>query len=237
MRVFWAWVEGATGNMALALDSLVELVRSWATVGGLSDVGLASIMDTLNTLLVGWMVFVAFILILGTFFYFKFIYPTESGITEESEDAEPEGEPQGKKKMTEGKRPASGKSRSVAPPSEPARKPTIVPEVGGEPVSPPVATGADPDAVNWTNNVFTWLYNSADGGPAMRKIWLDTVNENTVKTAIEVSVSPVCHLMLLMMQPSGGVKSIILHSPHLRLTRHFMVLLNLLIPTYDTSLT
>ncbi|XP_071520419.1 uncharacterized protein [Panulirus ornatus] len=188
MRVFWAWVEGATGNMALALESLVEQVRSWATVGGLSGLGLASIMDTLNTLLVGWMVFVAFILILGTFFYFKFIYPTESGIAEQPEDGEPEGEPQGKKNLTEGKKPTSGKSRSVAPPSEPARKPTIIPEVGGEPVSSPVATGADPDAVNWTNNVFTWLYNSADGGPAMRKIWLDTVNENTVKTAIETGI-------------------------------------------------
>nr|XP_045620378.1 uncharacterized protein LOC123771715 [Procambarus clarkii] len=188
--VFWAWVEGATGNMALAFEGLVEQVRSWVALG-LSGLGLSSVMDTLNTLLVGWMVFVALILIIGTFFYFKFIHHFESSDSGRSQDSQPRGESQDKKNVTEAssKRSAgggSGRSRpAAAPPAEPARKPTIVPDGVAEPVSSPVATGADPDAARWTNNIFTWLYNSVDGGPAIKKTWLHTINENTVKTALE----------------------------------------------------
>ncbi|XP_042225690.1 uncharacterized protein LOC121868805 isoform X2 [Homarus americanus] len=186
--VFWAWVEGATDNMAFALDGLVEQVRSWVAVGGLSGLGLASIMDTLNTLLVGWMIFVALILIIGTFFYFKFIYQYESGDLGRPHDTQPRGEPKDEKNKTAVKKSAPGRSGPEVKPAEPARKPTIVPDRSGEPVTAPVATGADPDAVKWTNNVFTWLYNSVDGGPAIRKTWLDTVNENTVKTALQTGI-------------------------------------------------
>ncbi|KAK8735678.1 hypothetical protein OTU49_005262 [Cherax quadricarinatus] len=184
LRVFWAWVEGATGNIALALEGLVEQVRSWATLGGL---GASYIMDTLNTLLVGWMIFVALILIIGTFFYYKFINHFESSDFGRPQDTQPQGELQEKKQVKE-TRAASGKSGPAAPPVPPAKKPTIVPDRAEEPVSPPVATGADPDAVRWTNNVFTWLYNSVDGAPAIKKTWLHTINENTVKTALETGI-------------------------------------------------
>lgn len=184
--IFWAWVEAASGNMALALTTLVEQVQSWAKgvgVGGLLT--LQPVMDTLGTLLVGWMIFVTLILILGTFFYFKFIHHLEN----EGTDTEGRGEDKGAAK-TSG--PATqGKAKAIR--KEQARIPTIVPDGKPAPVSSPVATGADPDAVKWACNVFTWLFNSAEGGEVVSKVWLRTLNENTVKTAIEVSVIVTLH--------------------------------------------
>lgn len=178
LGVFWAWVEGATSNMALAFEGLVEQVRSWTIVGGLSGLGLNSIMDTLNTLLIGWLIFVVLILILSSFFYVKFVQKLQSDSLSKKDRHEGETE---QKKASKAE-PTT--SKKVIPA---ARKPTIVPDGPPDHASPPVATGADPDAVNWTNNIFTWLFNSADGGPAVRKIFLDTINSNTVKTALEVS--------------------------------------------------
>lgn len=193
--IFWAWVEGARGNMALALAALVEQVQSWAKGVGLGGLTLLPNMDTLGTLLVGWMVFVTLILILGTFFYFKFIH--QLGNDAHTEDSTGPGEEgQGRASAGKGGTGAAGSATpgraKAARREEPARKPTIVPDGKPEPVSAPVGTGADPDAVKWTNNVFTWLYNSADGGPMVRKVWLETLNENTVKTAIEVSTMCCC---------------------------------------------
>lgn len=186
MGVFWAWVEGATGNIAVALQSVVEQVWSWVLGAvGLQGLGLPSSMDTLNTLLVGWMLFVTLILILGSFFYFKFIHQLDSESDSVSEDAGPKRDPRDREKAEGDKEGKAGKSKPVG---EPARTPTIVPRQPPSPVSPPVGTGADPDAVAWASNVFTWLYNSHEGGKVIKKIWLDTVNENTVKTAIDVSI-------------------------------------------------
>lgn len=183
LGVFWAWVEGATSNMALAFEGLVEQVRSWTIVGGLSGLGLSSIMDTLNTLLIGWLVFVVLILILSSFFYVKFVQTLQSDGLGKSRQGEGQGE-------TDQIRAAvQSSSESNASKEIPvARKPTIVPDGPPDHASPPVATGADPDAVNWANNIFTWLFNSADGGPTVRKIFLDTLNSNTVKTALETGI-------------------------------------------------
>ena len=189
--IFWAWVEGASGNMALALTTLVEQVQSWAVGVGLGGLTFHPIMDTLGSLLVGWMLFVTLILILGTFFYFKFIHHLENDSNSDQDDTTPSS--QGHSAKGKGASEGATKTRK----EEPARKPTIVPDKRGVPVSAPIATGADPDAVKWTNNVFTWLFNSAEGEKVMKKLWLDTINENTVKTAIEVSVIVLLLLLLL----------------------------------------
>lgn len=180
LGVFWAWVEGATSNMALAFKGLVEQVRSWTIVGGLSGLGLSSIMDTLNTLLIGWLVFVVLILILSSFFYVKFVQTLQSDGPGKSRQGETD---QIRAAVQLSSESSSSKEIPVA------RRPTIVPDGPPDHASPPVATGADPDAVNWANNIFTWLFNSADGGPTVRKIFLDTLNSNTVKTALEVSIT------------------------------------------------
>lgn len=180
LGVFWAWVEGATSNMALAFKGLVEQVRSWTIVGGLSGLGLSSIMDTLNTLLIGWLVFVVLILILSSFFYVKFVQTLQSDGPRKSRQGETD---QIRAAVQLSSESSSSKEIPVA------RRPTIVPDGPPDHASPPVATGADPDAVNWANNIFTWLFNSADGGPTVRKIFLDTLNSNTVKTALEVSIT------------------------------------------------
>ncbi|XP_066948807.1 uncharacterized protein [Macrobrachium rosenbergii] len=202
-RVFWAWVEGATGNMALALRGLVEQVLSWTPVGGLGGhLGLWTSMDTLHTLLVGWLVFVVLILAIGGFFYVKFVKKLEEekllkAAAAAANSAQPEEEDgevfptQGSSRSAASGRGGGGAGRSQAPAGKKvavARKPTIVPDGPREPVAAPVATGADPDAVNWTNNIFTWFYNSVDGGPIMTKTWLETVSENTVKTALETGI-------------------------------------------------
>uniref|UniRef100_A0A0N7ZB38 Phorbol-ester/DAG-type domain-containing protein n=1 Tax=Scylla olivacea TaxID=85551 RepID=A0A0N7ZB38_SCYOL len=182
--IFWAWVEAASGNMALALTTLVEQVQSWAKgvgVGGLLT--LQPVMDTLGTLLVGWMIFVTLILILGTFFYFKFIHHLEN----EGTDTASQGRGEDKGGARTSGSATQGKAKAIRK-EEQARKPTIVPERKADPVSAPVGTGADPDAVKWACNVFTWLYNSAEGGKVVNKVWLDTLNENTVKTAIETGI-------------------------------------------------
>lgn len=184
LGVFWAWVEGATSNMALAFEGLVEQVRSWTIVGGLSGLGLSSIMDTLNTLLIGWLVFVVLILILSSFFYVKFVQTLQSDALGKSRQGEVKEETDQIRAAVQSSSESSSIIRSPV-----ARKPTIVPDGPPDHASPPVATGADPDAVNWTNNIFTWLFNSADGGPTVRKIFLDTLNSNTVKTALEVSIT------------------------------------------------
>lgn len=177
--------------MALALAALVEQVQSWAKGVGLGGLTLLPNMDTLGTLLVGWMVFVTLILILGTFFYFKFIHTLGNESLTEQDDTGPGDEGKGRASKGKGGTGTAGSAtpgKSKAAKREEARKPTIVPDHKPELVSAPVGTGADPDAVKWTSNVFTWLYNSADGGQTVRKIWLETLNENTVKTAIEVSI-------------------------------------------------
>ncbi|XP_064121935.1 uncharacterized protein LOC135226386 [Macrobrachium nipponense] len=199
--------------MALALRGLVEQVLSWTPVGALGGhLGLWTSMDTLHTLLVGWLVFVVLILAIGGFFYVKFVKRLEeekllkaaaaaaasSGLPEgEDEEEEYDEEvPQGAASSSRSAASGRGGGRSQAPVAgkkkkkkvEAARKPTIVPDGPREPVDAPVATGADPDAVNWTNNIFTWFYNSVDGGPIMTKTWLETVSENTVKTALETGI-------------------------------------------------
>ncbi|XP_050736734.1 uncharacterized protein LOC127008574 isoform X2 [Eriocheir sinensis] len=208
--IFRAWVEGASGNMALALTALVEQVQSWAKGVGLG--GLLTLlpkMDTLGTLLVGWMVFVTLILMLGTFFYFKFIHTLGNETSSEQDDTGPGEEGQGKATKGKGGTGASGSATAgkskAAKKDEVARKPTIVPDRKPEPVSAPVGTGADPDAVKWTNNVFTWLYNSADGGQLVRKVWLETLNENTVKTAIDTGI--LVEVVELMKQTPAPVLS------------------------------
>lgn len=65
---------------------------------------------------------------------------------------------------------------------------------------PPVATGNDPDAVRWTNDVFKWLYNAAagtgasgSGGGGDQSVidyllaeWTSALNEYTKKSFAEV---------------------------------------------------
>lgn len=62
---------------------------------------------------------------------------------------------------------------------------------------PPAATGNDPDAVRWTNDVFKWLYDAAattaggDGEPSavdyLLGEWTSALNEYTKKSFAEVS--------------------------------------------------
>ncbi|KAK8404481.1 hypothetical protein O3P69_007611 [Scylla paramamosain] len=199
--IFWAWVEAASGNMALALTTLVEQVQSWAKGVGVSGLlTLQPVMDTLGTLLVGWMIFVTLILILGTFFYFKFIHHLENEGTDTASQGR--GEDKGGARTSGGA--TQGKAKAIRK-EEQARKPTIVPERKADPVSAPVGTGADPDAVKWACNVFTWLYNSAEGGKVVNKVWLDTLNENTVKTAIETGI--LIEVVELMKQTPAPVLS------------------------------
>lgn len=68
---------------------------------------------------------------------------------------------------------------------------------GHRPLVPPKATGNEPDAVRWTNDVFKWLYNVAAGGGAgagepsvvdyLFGEWIAALNEYTKKSFAEVS--------------------------------------------------
>lgn len=62
---------------------------------------------------------------------------------------------------------------------------------------PPEATGNEPDAVRWVNEVFKWLYNMVGGGgagePSVSEYlfgeWIAALNEYTKKSFAEVSFS------------------------------------------------
>ena len=167
--IFRAWFEGALGNMAGVVDS----VKSWLAEGsGLTNqptLGLYT-MDTLSTLLIGWLFFALLVLTLCKLLFDKYINVgklIEEEVTQNDE------------------------IREFLDYSEiqKSRKPTIVPDEcpAAEISNTPVGAGADPDAVRWANNVFTWLYNGNEAAPIFATAWLQELNDFTTKSALEVS--------------------------------------------------
>ena len=167
--IFWASVEHAQGKMAAA----VEAVRSWVVEGaGLTRPFGQYNMDTLNTLLIGWLFFALLGLLLCKFLFDKYVKISSS--------EEPDQEFIYEEQLTD----------DVFK-EEVSRKPTIVPDEcpAADIASTPIGTGADPDAVRWANNVFTWLYNGSEAAPVFTNTWLQALNDFTNRSALEVSAA------------------------------------------------
>ncbi|KAL7641563.1 UNVERIFIED_CONTAM: hypothetical protein RMT77_007436 [Armadillidium vulgare] len=139
-------------------------------------------MDTLNTLLLGWLAFGVLIVLLSKFLYDK-VLAWDQSEDDYNDYTNQEG--------AEGTRLPDEPSKSPLPSKPPpvvARKATIVPDALPEHVSAPMATGSDPDAVRWINNLLVWFFEGAEGGRIVRNAWNDSLNEYTVSSALETGV-------------------------------------------------
>ncbi|XP_018016758.1 uncharacterized protein LOC108673437 isoform X1 [Hyalella azteca] len=156
------------------LASSVEHWTWWLRGGGSSDT-----MDTLNTLLLGWLFSAILILGLLKLLYDKFLRGdedevyiddvTKAAAVSSTDEVRTETSPQQQQQQEE------------------RRVPTIVPAVSALPAgSAGAAAGQDADAVRWINTVMAWLYrgpHSAIAGP-----YLSLLNDMTARTALETGV-------------------------------------------------
>ena len=166
----------------LATSSVDELL-SWLWGGG----GIwPAVMDTLNTLLLGWLFSAVLILILAKFLYDKFLHGNEEEELAAATAAAAAGQVNKEHDSPPGVSTGDVPGKQSAPgKGEVRRLPTIVPKqelIRKGSASP--AAGQDADAVRWINTVMKWLYrgpHNAVSGP-----YLSLLNDMTVQTALEV---------------------------------------------------
>ena len=86
-------------------------------------------------------------------------------------------------------------SSGYVPPTPPVRKrltrkisgPLISPARSSRTLSLPTATGADPDAVRWVNELLVWLHTDLSVLDELLAIWVTSLNDFTANSAEEVS--------------------------------------------------
>jgi hypothetical protein len=154
------------------LASSVEHWTWWLRGGGSSDT-----MDTLNTLLLGWLFSAILILGLLKLLYDKFLRGDEDEVYIDDVTKA------AAVSSTDEERTETSLQKQQQ--QEERRVPTIVPPVSALPAgSAGAAAGQDADAVRWINTVMAWLYkgpHSAIAGP-----YLSLLNDMTARTALEV---------------------------------------------------
>lgn len=184
--------------MADLADKIDDLICSFEGGGDTT-------MDTVAMLMFGWMVFGLFVLGIGKFIYAKYVrgadwkgsssaaapLTTTSSVTDDHSV-----------KSTAVKElkthPSSG--GAYVPPTPPVRKRIGSTKRGSSvgpvknssklsPVSlPPPATGPDPEAVHWVNQVFAWLYSDPVTLNELLGVWVQSLNELTRKSVAEAGV-------------------------------------------------
>lgn len=91
---------------------------------------------------------------------------------------------------------ATTPSGSYVPPTPPVRKRLTARKTSGALISParssrslhlPTATGADPDAVRWVNEVIVWLYSDPAILDELLAVWVGSLNDFTANSFEEVS--------------------------------------------------
>nr|XP_012139467.1 PREDICTED: uncharacterized protein LOC100877431 isoform X5 [Megachile rotundata] len=92
---------------------------------------------------------------------------------------------------------ASAPSGSYVPPTPPVRKRLTARKTSGALISParsskslhlPTATGADPDAVRWVNEVIVWLYSDPAILDELLAVWVGSLNDFTANSVDEHGV-------------------------------------------------
>lgn len=164
------------------LGTSVEQLALCLWGGGVS--GVTAVMDTLNTLLLGWLFSAVLILVLVKLLYDRFLRSSDEEELFFSEPSEVEG-----KDASEVARVAAAAAESELERQKLIRRaPTIVPAAGSVPAGGSGdAAGQDADAVRWINTVMHWLYR----GPhkALSGPYTTLLNEMTAQTALEVSMA------------------------------------------------
>lgn len=172
--VFWSCVWWAPKQLAASVDNLV-----WWLWGG---AGLPAAMDTLNTLLLGWLFSAVLILVLVKFLYDKFL----RGSDDEEFYSEASGGQCATQEGASAEQTATEKLEALARQKrETRREPTIVPSPSSlAKGSAGPAAGQDADAVRWINSIMQWMFqkpHKAISGP-----YLALLNDMTAQTALEV---------------------------------------------------
>lgn len=158
-------------------------------------------MDTLAMFIFGWILAALFVLWLGKIVYEKFqarstakandiaqkVKLIES--TAKTTDNVDMGETKATKKVLKSA-PLSG--GNYVPPTPPVRKrltrQSPAPEVRKPKFLPaPQCTGPDNVCVLWVNDVFQWLYNDFVIVNELLEVWIQSLNEFTKKSVVEVS--------------------------------------------------
>lgn len=190
--IFWAMMVSVPNIVSATVDFTWSVVSgggefTWS-IGGVSCL-VSSIMDTLNTLLLGWLFSAILILVLLKFMYDRYL----RGDDEDISGGALSSSHQVNNKSTVANDPQVDNVTAV---ESVRRVPTIVPQVdpkGGPKGSTAVpqgsvgfAAGQDADAVRWINAVTKWMYrgpHTAIAGP-----YLALLNDMTAQTALEVSI-------------------------------------------------
>lgn len=85
---------------------------------------------------------------------------------------------------------------AYVPPTPPVRKRLTARKTSGALISParssrslhlPTATGADPDAVRWVNEIIVWLYSDPAILDELLTVWVSSLNDFTANSVDEVS--------------------------------------------------
>ncbi|KAK3923680.1 Protein kinase C-like 3 [Frankliniella fusca] len=183
--------------MADLADKIDDLICSFEGGGDTT-------MDTVAMLMFGWMVFGLFVLGIGKFIYAKYIRGgnwkgsnTVPPITTTSSviDDHPV-----KAAAVKELRSSASSGGAYVPPTPPVRKrigstkrgSSVGPLKNAPKLSPvhlpPPATGPDPEAVHWVNQVFAWLYSDPVTLNELLGVWVQSLNESTRKSVAEAGV-------------------------------------------------
>ncbi|KZC11822.1 C2 domain-containing protein 2 [Dufourea novaeangliae] len=90
-----------------------------------------------------------------------------------------------------------GSPQSYVPPTPPVRKRLTARKTSGALISParssrslhlPTATGADPDAVRWVNEIIVWMYSDPAILDELLAVWVTSLNSFTAKSVDENGV-------------------------------------------------
>ena len=184
--------------MADLADKIDDLICSFEGGGDTT-------MDTVAMLMFGWMVFGLFVLGIGKFIYAKYV---RGGNWKGSNAVPPVASSPGgsddhtvKSAIAKDLRSSASSGGAYVPPTPPVRKRIGSTKRGSStgplksapkisPVNlPPPATGPDPEAVHWVNQVFAWLYSDPVTLNELLGVWVQSLNESSRKSVAEESVN------------------------------------------------
>lgn len=182
--------------MADLADKIDDLICSFEGGGDTT-------MDTVAMLMFGWMVFGLFVLGIGKFIYAKYIrggnWKGSNAVPPVTTTASVIDDHSVKSTTVKELRSAVSSGGGYVPPTPPVRKrigstkrgSSVGPVKNASKVSPvtlpPPATGPDPEAVHWVNQVFAWLHLDPVTLNELLGVWVQSLNESTRKSVAEVS--------------------------------------------------
>ncbi|XP_034244281.1 uncharacterized protein LOC117646972 isoform X4 [Thrips palmi] len=183
--------------MADLADKIDDLICSFEGGGDTT-------MDTVAMLMFGWMVFGLFVLGIGKFIYAKYIrggnWKGSNAVPPVTTTASVIDDHSVKSTTVKELRSAVSSGGAYVPPTPPVRKrigstkrgSSVGPVKNASKVSPvtlpPPATGPDPEAVHWVNQVFAWLHLDPVTLNELLGVWVQSLNESTRKSVAEAGV-------------------------------------------------